>query len=1072
MDQNRLVSNYLEYAYQLNYKERPPTMEEFLCSPRYMGGLTDNGKAIYPIWKKTLDQVSKEDTKYMIVLSGAIGCLSGETKVSLLDGRELTIPEIMRERSEGKQHWVYSYDIERKKVVPGKVEGAVLSGQGVDNIVEVELDNGEKIECTHNHPFLLLTGEYKKAEDLKPGDRLEPLYRELSDWGYELCGASRGQWKPTFRIVAEELWGVPPNHCVHHKDFQKSNNDPSNLQVMENKEHWEYHQTLGNRLKDHEKAVEFGKKGSEVRWNGPLGEENREKASVKMKEFNEAGLAKQASEARWYGEDSEKHRRETSEQTRERNLQGLSQLAGEARWSKPGARERYVEAMNAWRKKIPPVKAYITRFCLFCGTCFRDREGLVNKKKCCSPSCAVNYFWQKSTPEQLAKRNLAVSEGQKAVWQNRRELKRNQIDSLETETGGLLPGEEIKRNHKVVAVRRKDQKIDVYDLSIEKHHNFALTSGVFVHNTGKSRCGILGMLYTICRVLCLKDPFGYFGLARGGKMGIVFFNLTKSASESVSYTLFQNHLLNSPWFREHGQLSGSASNPKLEFPLFNFLFASPFVQGFGSQGSDILVALLDEIDSPAASEVQREKVMSAYENARRRLESRFVIHGETLGRFFLVASKQERLSFLNTFIAKYKNTKSVMVVDIPLWEAKPAAHYCGQRFAVMVGDVYNPPKILDNPAEIELALRSGFQVIQVPLEYREPFEKDIIHSLRDLAGISVSHIRMSKLFPAESLLQACYTKEPNPVKQSTIVLGLQDKDIDLMKFVDFSSLRMARNIPRCVHVDYAFSGDGDALGLGMSGVSGWSQRNKQMSDGTFKLEKVPCVHTDFVMRIHAPAGDKIPLDKVRKFILDLRDIQKINIQMVTYDLSIATEGDKQIIERAGIPCDSLSLDKDPQHYRNFRNMVVEGIWSTPFNGYLHFELKNLEEDLEKNKIDHPKEVAEVEILEDGGLREVVLVGSKDMSDGCAGSVAKAIELCQCPPDIEIMQEMLDNVKKRADGGKELWWVDQGIQIKREDPNAPVKPSSQQVESYKDLLKRMRGRHSQGGFGYGKTNQPG
>ena len=37
-------------------------------------------------------------------------------------------------------------------------------------------------------------------------------------------------------------------------------------------------------------------------------------------------------------------------------------------------------------------------------------------------------------------------------------------------------------NHKVTSVERLTEREDVYCLSVDKHHNFALSSGVFVHN--------------------------------------------------------------------------------------------------------------------------------------------------------------------------------------------------------------------------------------------------------------------------------------------------------------------------------------------------------------------------------------------------------------------------------------------------------------------------------------------------------------------------------------------------------------------------------------------------------------
>jgi len=37
-------------------------------------------------------------------------------------------------------------------------------------------------------------------------------------------------------------------------------------------------------------------------------------------------------------------------------------------------------------------------------------------------------------------------------------------------------------NHKIVNIRRVGRVVPVYDMEIDKYHNFALSSGVFVHN--------------------------------------------------------------------------------------------------------------------------------------------------------------------------------------------------------------------------------------------------------------------------------------------------------------------------------------------------------------------------------------------------------------------------------------------------------------------------------------------------------------------------------------------------------------------------------------------------------------
>src|ERR1035437_267013 len=44
-------------------------------------------------------------------------------------------------------------------------------------------------------------------------------------------------------------------------------------------------------------------------------------------------------------------------------------------------------------------------------------------------------------------------------------------------------------NHKVVRIEELPYTIDTYDISTEKNHNFALTNGIFVHNSVDTTSG-------------------------------------------------------------------------------------------------------------------------------------------------------------------------------------------------------------------------------------------------------------------------------------------------------------------------------------------------------------------------------------------------------------------------------------------------------------------------------------------------------------------------------------------------------------------------------------------------------
>lgn len=524
--------------------------------------------------------------------------------------------------------------------------------------------------------------------------------------------------------------------------------------------------------------------------------------------------------------------------------------------------------------------------------------------------------------------------------------------------------------------------------------------------TGKSRTAILGVGIIMHIVLCLKDPWDYFELMAGGKLAIAFFNLTQTLSKSKGYSLLQSYLLNSTWFCDRGTEIG-VTDRRVEFPLFEYLLASPYSRGFSITGEDVFLALLDELDSPTESINQKMRVMQMYNEASRRFESRFVRDNEALGKLFLVASKKSELSFLNIFIDKMKNSPEVYIKDIPLWEAKPDSMYSGETFSVMMGDVYVPPKIVEGKEDKRKALESGYEILEVPVEYKRTFARDIIGALRDIAGRAIEGERKTKLFPSRKSIIECFdTTKEDPVKMSTINIGLKD-NIDLLKFIDLSKIRIPKEVSRSIHEDIAFTGD--ALSIAMSCIKTWKDINKETEEGTFIVQRLPVVETDFVLRIKAKPGDRIPLSAVRKLVIDLKKIVGYNIVEFTADLRLASEDTMQILERAGIPCKWLSLDKKPEFYLNFRDLVYEQRWVCHPHNYLNFELVNLEIDPTNGKIVHPDEVKDIEFLEDGTSQEVILVGSKDVADAVVGSVVGVIVNSHAPMDVASMSRLLHSI---------------------------------------------------------------
>src|SRR5712691_11224028 len=99
------------------------------------------------------------------------GCFTGDTKIKLLDGTEKSFAELAELGAETVFH---VYSVERNgRIVIGEGRNARITRQKA-RIIELTLDNGEKIRCTPDHRFLLRSGTYKQAQDLALEDSLMP----------------------------------------------------------------------------------------------------------------------------------------------------------------------------------------------------------------------------------------------------------------------------------------------------------------------------------------------------------------------------------------------------------------------------------------------------------------------------------------------------------------------------------------------------------------------------------------------------------------------------------------------------------------------------------------------------------------------------------------------------------------------------------------------------------------------------------------------------------------------------------------------------------------------------------
>lgn len=174
-------------------------------------------------------------------------CLSLDTKINLLDGRCLSLNNLINEYESGKQLWSYSINPQSGNIVPGKITWAGVTRKNAQ-VLKLTLDNGKTITCTPDHKFPTKYNGIKEAKDLLIGESMwsfNKKFKKIKGQGnnYEMIyDHSINDWVYTHRMVNDYINDKPINNLIrHHKDFNRYNNNPENIERLTIKKHLKKH---------------------------------------------------------------------------------------------------------------------------------------------------------------------------------------------------------------------------------------------------------------------------------------------------------------------------------------------------------------------------------------------------------------------------------------------------------------------------------------------------------------------------------------------------------------------------------------------------------------------------------------------------------------------------------------------------------------------------------------------------------------------------------------------------------------------------------------------------------------
>jgi len=545
---------------------------------------------------------------------GNFGCFTGETKVTLADGTTKTFVELSALQPD---HAFHVYSVNREgRIVIGEGRYARVTRRHA-KLVEVVLDNGRRIRCTPDHRFLLRDGTYKPAKALAASDRLMAGYfdvarvREERSNEYLRIRQPNGQW--TFVHWLADAFNLARGRYLrkagrirHHKDFNRFNNSPDNIERLSfrehNRKHAEHAKTLWQQ--DAFRAKQRG--GIRAYYEAhPEAKEARRQRFIEANRSNryrtaESEARRVRSLARFYAKHPEllqaSSRRMRArwqdaafKALMSRVLTGLKKTplepATKARvaeqiaaknhrmWADPDKRARLVRAIrealqhpmvrqrisensktlwkdSVYRAKYQPGhhRAMAKALWALPTTVARHRQKIKAQWSDAEFQRAHHLGVLRSNRRRLAAdpamMQRLAKRAAKALttrWRDPAYCRRvmrakiaTYLSALATnQQGAAPPAPEVfdanrpasipryekaltyfenpaelamlaKRNHRVVSVRAIAEQADVYDITVDEHHNFLLDAGVFVHNSVDGDAAA-AMRYTEARLSDVAD---------------------------------------------------------------------------------------------------------------------------------------------------------------------------------------------------------------------------------------------------------------------------------------------------------------------------------------------------------------------------------------------------------------------------------------------------------------------------------------------------------------------------------------------------------------------------------------
>jgi hypothetical protein len=482
-----------------------------------------------------------------------------------------------------------------------------------------------------------------------------------------------------------------------------------------------------------------------------------------------------------------------------------------------------------------------------------------------------------------------------------------------------------------------------------------VTGGIGI---GKTTFASIALPYMVHWVLCLKDPQGFYNLLPGTRIAFMQMSTSEDQARDVIFGDIKARIQNSKWFLENAPYDPKFTK-QIRFPKDIWIVPGDSAETT-FEGYNILAGILDEADSHKVT-VSKDFAEQGYTTIESRIASRFITTREDgseghKGLLIVIGQMKKATGFANKIYEEMKRDPNAFVLRMSIWES-----FGWDKFSDRNGRksfFYDTRRKQIVPKEI-VELITNENLIEVPVAYQNNFRLNPVKALRDLAGIPPA---------AEDPFISLVDRVDNARDRWIERYGNESPVGQSIMRPQFASWFKVENDPRrrAVHVDLAYSANGDALGMAMGHI-----REMVELDG----ERKPYIVFDMLLRMKAAPGTEIMLAEVRRIIYELKEDRGFRIEKVSYDGFESTDTIQQLQKRR-YEAEKISVDRTTLPYEDLRDALYENrIEFPPYKCILGYENSDVVEiavqelialqDTGK-KIDHPPD------------------GSKDVADAMAG----------------------------------------------------------------------------------------